>query len=105
MENTSEPRPESKIKVFSQTARYQPEDGRTSEVFHNTTTSHRCVMRVKCLQVSSALFVNSTPRTLHFLVDTHLVTRTCVAQVVSLACAAHISHHLMRHLHALVLCV
>ena len=99
MENTSEPRPESKIKVFSQTARYQPEDGRTSEVFHNTTTSHRCVMRVKCLQVSSALFVNSTPRTSHFLVDTHL------AQVVSLACAAHISHHLMRHLHALVLCV
>ena len=49
--------------------------------------------------------VNSTPHTSHFLVDIHLMTRTCVAQVVSLACAAHISHDLMRHLHALMLCV
>ena len=33
------------------------------------------------------------------------MTRTCVAQVSSLACAVHISHQLMRHLHALMLCV
>ena len=51
------------------------------------------------------VFVNSTPHTSHFLVDSHLMTRTCVAQVSSLACAVHISHHLMRHLHALMLCV
>ena len=49
--------------------------------------------------------VNRTPHTSRFLVSSHLITRTCVAQVVSLACAAHISHHLMRHLHALMLCV
>ena len=35
--------------------------------------------------------VNSTPHTSHFLVNPHLMTRTCVAQVVSLACAVHIS--------------
>ena len=35
--------------------------------------------------------VNSTPHTSHFVVDTHLMTRTRVAQVVCLACALHIS--------------
>ena len=35
--------------------------------------------------------VNSTHHTSHFLVDLHLMTRTRAAQVVSLACAPHIS--------------
>ena len=34
--------------------------------------------------------VKSTPHTSHFLFNSHLMTRTCVAQVVSLACAHHI---------------
>ena len=51
--------------------------------------------------------VNSTPHTSHFLLDSHLMSRTCVAQgsSSSLTCAAHISRHRMRHLHALMLCV
>ena len=47
--------------------------------------------------------MNSMLHTSHFLVNSNLMTRTCVAQVESLACAAHISHHHMRHLHALML--
>ena len=34
--------------------------------------------------------VNSTPHTSHFLTFSHLMTRTRVAQVISLACAHHI---------------
>ena len=49
--------------------------------------------------------VHSTPHTSHFLVDSHLMTRACMAQGSSLECAAHISRHHMRHLHAFMLCV
>ena len=40
--------------------------------------------------------VNSTPHTSHFLVDSHLMTRACVAHGSSLACSAHFTPS---HLH------
>ena len=58
-------------------------------------------LREACHHSVWSLAVNSTPHTSHFLTFSHLITRTCVAQAISLACA----HHSMSHLHALMLCV
>ena len=73
----------------------------------NTLWEHKLMWFKSSSQYIALDNVNSTPHTSHFLVDSHLMTRTCVAQgsSSSLACAAHITHHSMRHLHALMLCV
>ena len=49
-----------------------------SDLLEQTSSSARRVL------------LNSTPHTSHFLTFSHLITRTCVAQVVCLACAHHI---------------
>ena len=72
------------------------------------STFHRLCIRMRMIWITFiTVLVNSTPHSSHFLVNSHPMTRTCVAQGSSscLACVAHISHHLMRHLHSLMLCV
>ena len=48
------------------------------------------LLKLAQVRLRSATGVNSTPHTSHFLVVLHLMTRTRVAQVVSLSCAHHI---------------